>query len=627
MRASSWQSGLGAALLMCAHAALSATVSDSHSFANTDAFKAVHVALDLRADFDRKRLSGHADLALERLQPQAREVVLDTRGLDIKKVELISSTPNPLTYKLGSVDKTLGAPLHVNLPAQLTDKRIKLRITYETSPQASGLQWLTPAQTAGKKQPFLFSQSQAIHARSWIPLQDTPSVRITYEARIRTPPQLLAVMSAANDPQTARDGDYQFSMPQSVPSYLIALSIGDVAFKPIGSRTGVYAEASQLDAAVREFADVEAMLTTCEKLFGPYQWGRYDLLILPPSFMWGGMENPRLSFITPTVIAGDRSLVSLIAHELAHSWSGNLVTNATWESVWLNEGFTTYLERRIIEVVYGPDRRAMEDTLGMQSLQRDMASLKEDGDEALTKLAIDLQGRDPDDAFSDVAYEKGRFFIGFLESRLGREQLDAFLRGYFAKFAFQSVTSDDFRAYLSEHVLSRPNTKVTLAEVNAWIDQPGLPNTVVMPRSNAFQAVDAARGEWLAGRRTAQQLDTAKWTVHQWLHFLDNLPSTTTAAQLQELDAAFKLTASTNNEIAHSWFKNTIRADYAPAYARLETYLTSLGRRKLVKDLYEDMAKTTAGKERARAIYRKARPLYQVPLVEQLDVLLGTVPA
>jgi aminopeptidase N len=397
--------------------------------------------------------------------------------------------------------------------------------------------------------------------------------------------------------------------------------VGDLQFKSIGARTGVYAEATQVDAAVNEFADTEKMLTTSEKLFGPYKWGRYDLLILPPSFMWGGMENPRLSFITPTVIAGDRSLVSLIAHELAHSWSGNLVTNASWESVWLNEGFTTYLERRIIEVVYGADRRAMEDTLGMQSLQRDLASLKKAGDESLTRLAIDLKGRDPDDAFSDVAYEKGRFFVGFLESRLGRDELDAFLRGYFAKFAFQSVTTDDFRAYLSEHVLDRPNAKVTLAEVNAWIDRPGLPATVVMPQSNAFKVVDTARADWLAGRVRAQQLDTKAWTVHQWLHFLDNLPAQTTAAQLKELDAAFKFTSSTNSEITHSWMKNAIRADYAPAYSKLEAYLTSIGRRKLVKDLYEDLAKTPAGKKRAQAIYRQARPMYQVPLVEQLDEL------
>jgi hypothetical protein len=345
------------------------------------------------------------------------------------------------------------------------------------------------------------------------------------------------------------------------------------------------------------------------------------LLILPPSFMWGGMENPRVSFITPTVIAGDRSLVSLIAHELAHSWSGNLVTNATWDSVWLNEGFTTYLERRILEAVYGAERRAMEDTLGMQSLQRDIASLTQDGHAALTKLAVDLGGRDPDDAFSDVAYEKGRFFIGFLESRLGRDELDRFLRGYFAKFAFQSVTTDDFRAYLSEYVLNRANAKVTLAEVNAWIDQPGLPSTVVMPQSSAFAVVDAARSDWLQGRRTTQQLNTSGWTTHQWLQFLDNLPPTTSAAQLEELDAAFRFTQSKNSEIAHSWFKNAIRADYAPAYPQLEAYLTGNGRRKFVKDLYEGLIQTPAGKQRAQAIYRQARPLYQVPLVEQLDAM------
>lgn len=610
----------GLAVAACAlsmHA--ESAVVDHHSYANTDAFKATHVALDLRADFERKRLAGYADLTLERLKPQANEVVLDTRALDISKVELLGAKAQALQFKIGTLDKTLGAPLRIALPPTATDKQLKLRVTYQTSPEASGLQWLTPAQTAGKKQPFLFSQSQAIHARSWIPLQDTPSVRLTYEAHIRTPPQLLAVMSAANDPNTARDGDYSFSMPQPIPSYLIALGIGDLVFKPVGKRTGVYAEPSTLDKAAHEFADTETMLTTCEKMFGPYQWGRYDLLILPPSFMWGGMENPRLSFITPTVLAGDRSLVSLIAHELAHSWSGNLVTNATWESVWLNEGFTTYLERRIIEVVYGADRSAMEDTLGYQSMQRDLASLKNG---PLTKLAVDLKGQDPDDAFSDIAYEKGRFFVGFLESRLGRERLDAFLRGYFAKFAFQSATTDDFRAYLKEHVLDKPNPNLTLAEVNAWIDQPGLPATVVAPKSNAFEVVDTARTGFLGGGKLTKT-DTAKWTTHQWLHFLDNLPATVTAAQLKQLDDAFQLTASTNSEIAHSWFKNAIRANYAPAYPALEAYLTSLGRRKLVKDLYDDLAKTPEGKQRAQAIYKKARPLYQVPLAEQLDELLG----
>jgi leukotriene-A4 hydrolase len=609
-------------LSLCAYIVQGATVTDVHSYANTDAFRTTHLSLDLRVDFDRKRLVGHVDLSIERIQPSVRELVLDTRDLTIAKVELLDATPQALAYEVGAADKTLGAPLRIELPERLPSERFKVRVTYETSPQASGLQWLTAAQTAGKKHPFLFSQSQAIHARSWIPLQDTPLIRLTYQARIRTPRELLAVMSAANDPDTPRDGDYRFEMPQAVPSYLIALAVGDLEFKPIGSRTGIYAEPALLEAAAWEFADTEKMLIACEQLFGPYRWGRYDLLILPPSFMWGGMENPRLSFITPTVLAGDRSLVSLIAHELAHSWSGNLVTNATWDSVWLNEGFTTYLERRIIEAIYGPNRRAMEDVLGMQSLQRDMAALKEDGDEALTKLAMDLQGRDPDDGFSDIAYEKGRFFIGFLESRLGRAALDEFLRGYFDRFAFRSVTTDDFLAYLREHVLDRPDAKVTLAEVNAWIHEPGLPETVVMPQSDAFAIVDAARADWLQGKRTAKQLETASWTTHQWLHFLDNLPATTTAAQLAELDAAFDLTQSRNSEVAHSWLKNAIRARYEPAYPRLEAYLTSIGRRKLVKDLYEDLAKTPEGKQRARAIFQAAKPLYQIPLVEQLEAIL-----
>lgn len=598
-------------------------IVDPHSFANTQDFRALHVALDLNTDFQRKRLNGHADLTLERVNKQAREVILDTRELAVSKVELLDGKPIALTFRLGPPQPILGSPLHISLPATLPADKITVRITYETSPQASGLQWLDPSQTAGKKQPYLYSQSQAIHARSWIPLQDSPQIRLTYEAHIKTPPQLLAVMSAENDPRTPRDGDYRFSMPQPVPSYLIALGVGDLTFKPIGARTGVYAEPSVADAAAHEFADVESMLEACEKLFGPYRWGRYDLLILPPSFMWGGMENPRLTFLTPTAIAGDRSLVALIAHELAHSWSGNLVTNATWDSLWLNEGFTVYLESRIVEALYGTDRAAMEDTLGLQSLQRDIAGLDAAGDQSLTRLSTDLRGRDPDDAFSQVPYEKGRLFIEFLESRLGRERLDPFLREYFQHFAFRSVTTQMFLDYLSQQVLSRPGAHLTMAEVRTWIDEPGIPKMAVLPHSGAFARVDAQRSAWLSGERKASQLDTAKWTTHEWLHFLDNMPANIASDRLAELDAAFKLTASTNNEIAHSWLKDAIRAGYAPAWPRLEQYLTTIGRRKLVKDLYEELLKSPEGTQLARQIYAKARPLYQIPLAQQLDELIG----
>ncbi len=594
-------------------------MSDAHSFANLQDFRVTHVALDLNADFERKRLAGFVDLSIDRLNDAARELILDTRDLKIEAVELDGKQ---LEYRVGEAKPILGAPLAIQLPAKLPAKSMTVRVKYETSPQASGLQWLEPSQTAGRKQPYLYSQSQAIHARSWIPLQDSPAVRLTYEAHITTPPQLLAVMSATSE-SNDRDGDYRFRMPQPIPSYLIALGVGDLVFKPLGARTGVYAEPSVIDSAAYEFADVQSMLETCEKLFGPYRWERYDLLILPPSFMWGGMENPRLTFLTPTVLAGDRSLVSLIAHELAHSWSGNLVTNANWNSVWLNEGFTVYLERRIIEALYGKERYAMEDALGHQSLQRNVESFTAEGEAALTKLSMNLDDRDPDDGFSDVPYEKGRLFLGFLESRLGRAQLDAFLREYFDRFAFQSIGTSTFVDYLQERVLSKPGAKVTMAEVRTWLDEPGIPSIAVLPHSDAFVRVDEQRKAWFDGKRKATQLDTARWTTHEWLHFLENMPADLTASRMAELDAVFKLTASKNNEIAHAWLKNAIRANYAPAWPRLDEYLTTIGRRKLVRDLYDDLLKTPEGKVRAQRIYAKARPLYQVPLVQQLDASVG----
>lgn len=373
---------------------------DYHSFANPDEVRVTHLNLDLTADFDAKQLIGEVTLDVKRAAPENNTLVLDTRALEIKSVTVQGKS---VPFEMGDDDADLGTPLSITLPAGADS----VTVAYSTSPKASGVQWLTPAQTAGKKAPFLFTQAQAVHARSFIPLQDSPQVRVTYEAKINTPKNLLAVMSASNDPNTERDGEYEFTMPQPIPSYLIALAIGDLEFKAMGERTGVYAEPALLESAAKEFEDTEAMLEVTEKTYGPYQWERYDLLILPPSFPFGGMENPRLSFITPTVIAGDKSLVSLIAHELAHSWSGNTVSNATLRDLWLNEGFTTYLTYRIMEMIYGHDRFKKEAVLGYQDLQNDIASL-DDNDEI---LAIDLRGRNPDDVFSNIPYEKGALFL------------------------------------------------------------------------------------------------------------------------------------------------------------------------------------------------------------------------
>ena len=572
---------------------------DYHSFANPNEIRVTHLSLNLTANFETKQLVGDVTLDVKREKPDNNTLVLDTRALDIQSVTVDGES---VPFEMGEVDPDLGTPLTITLPSSAN----AVTVAYSTSPEASGVQWLTPAQTAGKKHPFLFTQAQAVHARSFIPLQDSPQVRVTYDATIKTPEALLAVMSASNDPTTERDGEYEFTMPQPIPSYLIALAIGDLEFKAMGERTGVYAQPALLESAAKEFEDTEAMLEVTEETYGPYQWDRYDLLILPPSFPFGGMENPRLSFITPTVIAGDKSLVSLIAHELAHSWSGNTVTNATWRDLWLNEGFTTYLTYRIMEMIYGHDRFKKEAVLGYQDLENDVAAL-EKNDEI---LAIDLRGRNPDDVFSNIPYEKGALFLREIEHKIGRENFDAFLMQYFKDFAFKSITTDTFIAYLDDTLLKQYPDKLDAERIQTWIFEPGIPKGAPQPESDAFTKIDDTRSAWLSGDVKAADIETAQWTVHEWLYFLNNMPESLSNAQLAELDSAFSLTSTKNNEIAHSWLMIAVENNYQPAYDRLYSYLVSIGRNKLVKPLYRELSKTPEGKAFAKRAFEEAKPGY-----------------
>jgi aminopeptidase N len=596
---------------------------DYHSYAEPSAFRVKHLDLDLSASFEEQRLSGVADLTVSRVSPDASKLVLDTRDLVIRRVWWLRGPQDlvPLRFTLGARDAMLGAPLSIDLPAEVNAAEFGVRISYQTRPEASGLQWVPASLTADKTHPFLFTQSQAIHARSWIPLQDTPQIRLTFNATIRVPPGMRAVMGAesvSNPLELAPNGVFEFEMPQAIPSYLIALGVGKLEFRATGPRTGVYAESSIVEAAAKEFSETEQMMQVSEKLFGPYRWGRYDLLILPPSFPFGGMENPRLSFITPTVIAGDKSLTALIAHELAHSWSGNLVTNATWRDLWLNEGFTVYLQGRIMEAVYGKARNDMEEALDL-AIVRDEIARHPDADEV---LAIDLRGRDPDDAFTQIPYIKGALFLSWLRSRFGEDEINKFLQGYFDRFAFQSVSTELFREYLEANLLPRKPDAVKRAEIDEWIYQPGLPANAVLPHSDAFEKVDALRRDFLANKVAAADLPGRDWTTHEWVTFIDGLPKPVPAEKLAALDRAFGLTNVGNSEIAFSWLRVAIANDYAAAYPRLEQYLTTIGRRKLIRPLYEDLMKTPAGAERARAIYARARANYHPIATSSLDPII-----
>jgi aminopeptidase N len=584
---------------------------DPSSFTDRTACVTTHLDLDLTADFTRAVLHGTATLHLDRHDPTARELILDTRALDIQQVECATERGawTAAVWRLGPEDEALGAPLYVDLPPDAA--HITVRVTYETSPAARGLQWLSPRETAGRRQPFLFSQAEAIQARSFVPLQDTPGVRITYDATLRVPPDLVALMAAESRPrQQDPPGVFHFHMPQPIPSYLIALAVGDLTFRSTGPRSGVWAEPSVVEAAAREFEDTERMIATVEALYGPYRWGRYDLLVLPPSFPFGGMENPRLTFASPTVLAGDKSLVSLVAHELAHSWSGNLTTNATWQDFWLNEGFTVYVERRVIEALYGTRRADMERVIGLADLARARQELVVPGDRTLRP---DLTGRDPDEAYSVVPYEQGALLLLFLESRFGREALDIFIRRWFDTHAFQSVTTDYFLAFVKTHLLDTRPGVVDQAELEAFLDREDVPPFAALPESDAFERVEAAARAWLADP-SAAALETLavvseSWSTHEWVHFIDALPRTLDVSTLSDLDRRFGL-SERNAEIAHVWFRLAIAGGYAGAYPALERYLSTIGRRKLIVPLYRELSATPAGRAFAERVYASARPGY-----------------
>ncbi|HEX9206637.1 MAG TPA: M1 family metallopeptidase [Steroidobacteraceae bacterium] len=580
---------------------------DIHSYADPGRYVTRHYDLDLTADFARHELRGSVTLELDKVDPAARELVLDTRDLAIESVAAApagSERFRAARYRLEPADPTLGSALRIELPA---DAR-RVRIRYASAAQASGLQWLTPEQTAGKRLPFMYSQAQALHARSFVPLQDTPRIRSTYAAQLRVPPGLVAVMAAEGAATNQRgQAVFRFRMPQPIPSYLLALAVGDLDFRATGPRTGVWAEPSVVAAAAAEFSDAEAMLQKSEALYGAYRWGRYDVLVLPPSFPFGGMENPRLTFLTPTIIAGDKSLVGVLAHEMAHSWSGNLVTNATWRDGWLNEGFTVYFERRIMEAVYGEERAGLEWGVGLNGLRRSLAELAP-GEEWRGAIAPDPAQHNGDG--SSVAPEKGALFLYQLERHYGRAELDAFLQRWFDRHAFTSVTTPQFVRELQDDLMRRLPGRVDDEFLHRWIDGTGLPQDALFVASDALARVAAQRQRWERGELTTDALETSRWTVQEWLEFLDQAARPQPVARLAELDRRFALTASGNAEIAHAWYRLALASDYPGIEPALERYLVSIGRLKLVRPLYADLMKTPRGAEFARRVYAQARPGY-----------------
>ena len=589
-----------------------AIVKDDHSFANPENAIVKHLDLDIAVDFNTRTISGKASWQIDN-SSHGNVIIFDENTLEIKKVTL-GDDEKETTFKLGEEVPFHGRPLQITIDKNTT----KVNIYYSTTKDAIALQWLTPIQTADKKHPFLFSQGESIWSRTWIPCQDSPSIRFTYTAKVTVPKELMALMSAVNPQKKNDTGIYTFKQDKPIPSYLMAIAVGDIAFKSIDNRTGVYAEPSLVTKSAYEFAELGDMVNAAEKLYGPYRWGRYDVLVLPPSFPYGGMENPNLTFLTPGVIAGDRSLTSLLAHELGHSWSGNLVTNATWDDIWLNEGFTTYVEHRIGEAIFGVNEAKMKDVLSRKVLHDNVTEYGNTNPD--TRLKVDTKGRNPDDGLSDIPYEKGYAFLQTIEAAVGREKFDTFIKEYFNSHAFQSITTEDFVKYINENLIKNDKSLADKIKLEDWIYKPGIPSNITTPVSDDFNRIDNIQANW---RKTGiKGLSQKIVSTNERQHFIDYLPEDITVKEMAAIDAEFHFTDKGNYVIKRQWFVPAIRHHYTPAYPAIEAFMIATSRTGSLQTLYKEMVKTPEGKDWAKKIFEKAKPGYHLTTVEAIDNVL-----
>ncbi|KAI9140711.1 peptidase family M1-domain-containing protein [Paraphysoderma sedebokerense] len=613
---------------------------DPNSFANTHQARVSHVHLDLTTDFARKVLYGSVVLDFVALD-KATIVILDTSGLKVQKAEMGGKE---LKFELSAHHEKFGSALSVTLPSAVEKgTQFKLKITYETGEKCTAAQWLAPEQTVGKKHPYLFTQCQAIHCRSLVPIQDSPVVKLTYSAAITVPSPLRALMSAlrtgdAPSPVLKSHHVYKFNQPTSIPSYLIALAVGNLTGVDVGPRTTVFAEPEVVKEAASEFDETEEFIKIAENLITPYEWGRYDLLLLPASYPYGGMENSCLTFVTPTLLAGDKSLTDVIAHEISHSWAGNLVTTRNWEHFWLNEGWTMFIERKIIGRMKGEPHRQFSAIIGYKALEESIEHFGPSN--RLTALKPDLKETDPDDAFSSVPYEKGFNFLYYLEQLLGGASVfEPYMKAYFQKFAHQSISTDDWKKYLYEYFESHHGIeKVKLlntVEWDKWLNAPGLP-----PKKNVFDNTLASDAEKLAERwdrcrgkfdiNEFEVSDLEKFSSLQIVAFLEKLDSKEPLPHqiLQNMDNVYGLSNVRNSEIRFRWQLLCIRtfhAEYEPIYPHAAKFVVEQGRMKYVRPLYRALNKTKNGKQLALDTFHKNKMFYHPICGQMIAKDLGVV--
>lgn len=576
---------------------------DAHTYANLNEIYTKHLHLEFDVNFENQTIYGVARHEMH--NNGVDTAIFDIKELDIQKVTLGKDSETETDYVIGENNEILGQPLMVSIDSSTT----YVNIYYKTTDKTEALDWLSPQLTTGKKYPFMYSQGQAILTRSWIPLQDSPSNRITYSADVKVPQELMAIMSASNPTERNEEGKYHFEMKQPIPAYLIAIAVGNLEYAKLGKNSGVFAEPELIKQCKYEFADLPKMITAAENLYGPYKWEQYDVIVLPYSFPFGGMENPRLTFANPTLLAGDRSLVSVIAHELAHSWSGNLVTNSSWDDFWLNEGFTVYFENRIMEELYGKEVADMLAVIEFQELENTLNRFQDSPDD--TKLKLNLAHRNPDDGMTDIAYVKGAFFLRSIEKAVGRSKFDAFLKSYFEKFAFKTITTEDFLMYLEDDLLAANNVEFNVDE---WVYESGLPNNCIQIESERLVKIqqlaqDFANGEDIFKRG---KLKRKKYTTQEWQAFIRALPEKLDTLQMVAIDDALQFKSCGNSEIMAEWYVLGIQNGYKGIRNDMSKFLSIVGRRKYLEPIYETLksSKDPSDLVWAKQVFHKAENNY-----------------
>eukprot|EP00803_Ostreobium_quekettii_P007760 evm.model.scf_79.1 EVM.evm.TU.scf_79.1 scf_79:2120-8772(+) len=607
-----------------------------------------HSEYELDVDFATKKIEGFAQLTAAVKEDGCKQLVMDTRDLTILRTcILLTEDEQAADFSLGPADKVMGSSLTVELPGNLKNgQQVVVGVHFETSPESTAMQWLEPAQTAGGEHPYLFTQCQAIHARSFVPCQDSPGAKMTYTATVRVPEQLTALMSAVPVESKWASGfsilqdkpghqTFHFEQKIPIPPYLLALVVGQLESRELGPRTRVWSEPSVVESAAYEFVETPQFLEAGESIAGEYVWGRYDLLVLPPSFPYGGMENPCLTFVTPTLLAGDRSLANVIIHEICHSWTGNLVTNANHNHFWLNEGWTVFLERKILGRVFGEPTAQFHAANGYLRLVEAVESFG--AEHPCTRLVVDIQeGMDPDEFYSILPYEKGFHFLYYLQALLGGAAVfEPFMMAYIQRFKLKTLTTDDFKAYLLEYFEDNPH--IGDIDWDAWLYSPGMPPVGNDYDLSMAEAPYALAQKWHTsdlmgvggeGPVGASSADMQNWTSGQTDTFLAKLLELRSMTPMhksltRKMASLYGLDSVKNAEIRSSWLKLCVKAEDEAVVENLVDFLKLQGRMKFVHPLYEVWVASEMGREAAPCLFQEVAKSYHPIARKKLATILG----